>query len=228
MLPIEQTRAEVGFLLARLKPKRGERWLDVPCAYGRHLEALHAMHPGLKLIGADLNPDYLAEIRAKESACAVCCDMRRLPVADGSVNVVLNLLNSFGYFEAETNGDRMALAEMARALKPGGRLVMDLPNRQALIETVRHEPVIRYASGRYEAIEEFRWDPQKQTMHNRTRWKWPGGMEQATYALRLYTPARIKRMLERAGFEIEKVYGDFKGRAFTARESDRLLIFARK
>lgn len=228
LLPEEQTRAEVEFLLARLKPRRGERWLDLPCAYGRHLESLHAMGPGLRLIGADLNADYLAEVRAKKSARAVCCDMRRLPIADGAVDVVLNLLNSFGYFEAGTDGDRRALAEMARVLKPGGRLVMDLPNRQALIATVRHEPVIRYASGQYEAIEEFRWFAATQTMHNRTRWKWPGGQEHAGYALRLYTPAQIKKMIERAGFEIDKVFGDFKGRVFRAHESDRLLIFAKK
>lgn len=228
LLPPEQTRAEIGFLLARLKPRRGQRWLDVPCAYGRHLEALHALRPGLRLIGADLNAAYLAPVRARRSAAPVCCDMRRLPVADAAVDVVLNLLNSFGYFAAGTDGDRRALAEMARVLKPGGRLVMDLPNRRALIETVRHEPLIRYASGPYEAIEQFRWDPRRQTMHNRTRWRWPGGREAAGYALRLYTPAQIGRLLRRAGFGVERVFGDFSGRGFDPWQSDRMLILARK
>ncbi|MCE5231493.1 methyltransferase domain-containing protein [bacterium] len=227
-MPVEQTRAEVAFLLARLQPGKGRRWLDLPCAYGRHLEEIHAVRPDLRLVGGDLNPEYLIPIRRKKIAAAMCCDMRRVPSGDASFDAVLNLLNNFGYFEYGTDGDRRALAEMARVLKPGGRLVMDLPNRRALIATVRREPVIRYANAQYEAIEEFRWDAPTQTVHNRTRWRWPGGREQAGYKLRLYTPAQIRRMLERAGFTIERTFGDFTGRAFDAHESDRLLIFAKR
>ncbi|MEN6626970.1 MAG: class I SAM-dependent methyltransferase [Candidatus Sumerlaeia bacterium] len=225
LLPVEQTEAEVDFLLARLKSRAGQVWVDLPCAYGRHLEAIRARRPGLRLIGGDLNAVFLADIHG---AWRVCCDMSRVPLADGSAHVVLNLLNSFGYFPAGSDGDRRQLAEMARILKPGGRLVMDLPNRRGLLAIVRREPVIRYATARYEAVEEFRWDAATQTMHNRTRWKWPGGRERAGYALRLYTPSQIRRMLARAGFAIDQAFGDFTGRPFAPADADRLLIFATK
>lgn len=228
LLPAEQTRAEVAFLLARLRPRRGQVWLDLPCAYGRHLEAIRERRTGLRLIGGDLNPGYLAEMLEQKTAMPVCCDMSRIPLADRSIDVVLNLLNSFGYFPFGTDGDCRQLAEFARVLKPRGRLVMDLPNRQGLLATVRREPIIRYATARYEAVEQFRWDAATQTMHNVTRWRWPGGREQAGYALRLYTPAQIKKMLAKAGFEIEHAFGDFAGRPFHPPTSDRLLIFAHR
>src|SRR5512133_675760 len=84
LLPEAQTRAEVRFLLSRLRPRRGQRWLDLPCGYGRHLSSLRALCPGLRLFGGDLNRDYLHEPGLARAAAVAQCDMRRLPFADGS------------------------------------------------------------------------------------------------------------------------------------------------
>jgi hypothetical protein len=48
---------------------------------------------------------------------------------------------------------------MARVLRPGGRLVLDLANRRALIALVRRQPAFRYTGGEYEVLERFAWDP---------------------------------------------------------------------
>ena len=93
---------------------------------------------------------------------------------------------------------------------------------------VRATPRLRYATEGYDGEEVFRWDAAAQVMHNRTRWRWPGGEQRRQYALRLYTPGQMRRLLARAGLEWEADYGDFRGGAFNAHHSDRLLVIARK
>ena len=196
LLPAEQTQAEAGFLCRVLKPKPGQRWLDVPCGYGRHLMALKRLAPGLRLWGVELNRGYLAERGLKRAARRIAANMCRLPLASGSFDVVINMLNSFGYGSAA--GDAQTLAEWARVLARGGRLLMDLPNRQALLAIVRRQPMVRYCGGDYEAVEEFEWDADAQCLLNQTRWRWPGGGEEAGYRLRLSIRRRRSRACSRA------------------------------
>ena len=59
-------------------------------------------------------------------------DMRRLPFADASFDAVLNLFHAFGYLEDETQ-DELVLAEVARVLAPGGRFLLEVANREALV-----------------------------------------------------------------------------------------------
>jgi SAM-dependent methyltransferase len=272
LLPPEMTRAEVDFLVRMLRPRRGERWLDMPCGYGRHLAALAEARRDLRLIGGDLNRDYLREAGLRLAAEVAACDMRRLPFADGAFHVVLNMLNSFGYYpphktetplgkcrnlilnlmtagrqrvqrDRQSTGaaggdvhspgavtpldDRAVMAEFARVLKPGGRLVLDLSSRRALIALASH-PTIRYAGGEHECLERFAWDPKNEVLSNETVWRWPGGRERARYRMRLYTPRQTGKMLDLNGLEVENIFGGFDGRPYDERDSERMLVIARK
>lgn len=236
LLPPEQTAAEAAFLLRWLRPRDGARWLDLPCGYGRHLAALAAARPQLRLAGGDLNLEYLREPGLAARAGIVACDMRRLPLAGAAFDVVLNLLNSFGYYPpgrgrrggAAPLDDRTMLAECARVLRRRGRLVLDLANRRALVALVRRQPVIRYSGEGFEVIEQFAWDPDSEVLRNQTQWRWSGGEERARYRLRLYTPAQIGRELARAGLELLELRGGFDGSAFDPHSSDHMLVLARK
>lgn len=238
LLPPEQTEAEVSFIVRKLRPRAGQRWLDLPCGYGRHLQALQACGGGLRLAGGDLNFQYLKEPGLRRAAGVTACDMRRLPFADRSFHGIINLLNSFGYYPPRKSrgkgpdraplDDRAVLGEWARVLRPGGRLVMDLANRRVLIGLVGRQPLIRYCGGGYEVIERFAWDPEAEVMNNQTLWRWAEGEERAAYHLRLYKLSQIERMLGEAGFAITDLYGDFTGEPFNPYQSDRMLVFARR
>lgn len=236
LLPEAQTEAEAAFLLRRLRPRRAARWLDLPCGYGRHIQALAAARPDLRMIGGDLNRTFLREPGLTRLASLAQCDMRRLPFADAAFDAVLNLLNSFGYYPPEPGrarggaplDDRAMLAECARVLRPGGRIVLDLANRRALVDLVRRQPVICYSGGDYEAVEHFEWDPRAEVLRNETLWTWPGGSESARYRLRLYTPSQIRRLLARYGLEPLEILGGFNGSPFDPFESDRMLVLARR
>jgi SAM-dependent methyltransferase len=114
--------APIGFL----QPQPGETVLDLGSGAG--LDAfLAARHvgPSGRVIGVDMTPDMLAKARANAAALGLGQvefregRLEKLPVADASVdavtsNCVINLVPDKG----------AVFAEIARVLKPGGRLVI--------------------------------------------------------------------------------------------------------
>lgn len=113
----ERTRQEVDTILGLLGGG-SKRFLDMPCGNGRHARELAVR--GHEVVGMDLQESLVRRLRPLP--CAVA-DMRRLPVADGVFDAVLNLWNSFGYFLDEAE-DIAVLAGFRRALRPGGVVVL--------------------------------------------------------------------------------------------------------
>jgi demethylmenaquinone methyltransferase/2-methoxy-6-polyprenyl-1,4-benzoquinol methylase len=106
--------------VARVRP--GERVLDVASGSGDLARAFAAR--GAEVCMSDLNGPMLARGRdrmldAGRIAPAVRCDAERLPFADGAFDCV-----SVGFGLRNMTRKDAALAEMARVLKPGGRLVV--------------------------------------------------------------------------------------------------------
>jgi arsenite methyltransferase len=102
----------------------GATVVDVGCGGGMDL-LLAAMHVGPS--GRAIGVDMTVEMRTQASAGAAACglmkvevrdgDATQLPVDDGSVDVLI----SNGVLNLVPRKDR-AIAEMARVVKPGGRL----------------------------------------------------------------------------------------------------------
>ncbi|MBI4424953.1 MAG: class I SAM-dependent methyltransferase [Elusimicrobia bacterium] len=125
LAPEDQTAAEVR-ALRRLLP-RGSRVLDVACGAGRHSVGLARL--GYDVTGADLSKPYLALARRRARRARVDVrflrrDMRRLGLR-GEFDAALNLWTSLGYF-ASPRQDVEALRSMREALKPGGRLLLEV------------------------------------------------------------------------------------------------------
>ena len=131
-----QTAREVDFIREELSPPTGGEVLDVGCGYGRH--ALELAQQGLRLTGLDLSLPML--IRAADHAQRrglavnfVHADMREMTY-DSQFDAAYCMLSSFGYFDEETNL-RVATA-ICRALKPGGRFLLDIINRDYIVGDV--------------------------------------------------------------------------------------------
>jgi len=102
--------------------------IDLGCGPGRHLVALEER--GVRAFGLDRSTAMLAAAPPELRPRLVRGDLRRLPFADGSFDGALSMFSSFGYFGPV--GDRAALAEAARVLRPGGRLCLDLADPGAV------------------------------------------------------------------------------------------------
>ena len=213
VLPSERTAAEVNAVVERLGLPPGARLLDLCCGHGRHAVPLARL--GYQVTGLDLSRpllDRAAALAAAQGARVglVRADMRRLPFADASFDAVLNLFNAFGYLEDDAQ-DELVLAEVARVLRPGGRFLQELANREALVRGWHDSDVTRTGDGLV-VLQERTLNLRSGRERVRYTLLDPDGRRTtAEHAIRLYALTELEAMLGRAGLELLAVHGDLDG-----------------
>ena len=215
--PDDSGAEDAAFLRRALGLCCGMAVLDAPCGAGRIAFPLAAA--GVQVTGVDRMASFLRRARARFRRAGYVGrflrrDLRELD-SDGEFDAVINWGGSFGYFSDEENQD--LLRRYARALKPGGRLLVDAPNREWCL---RH------------------WLPQIERPGVVITNVWNAATQrdesvyhtaEGEYALsfRHYTPGQMRRMLGEAGLEIEAMYGSSGGEAF-GRGTKRMIVVGRK
>ncbi|MFQ5600504.1 MAG: class I SAM-dependent methyltransferase [Candidatus Krumholzibacteriia bacterium] len=204
------------------------RVLDLACGAGRYMTALGRC--GARVVGVDLSVPLLrAALHATRRRPGVLGlvrgDMLRLPFRVASYDIVLSMFTSFGYFVSE-NEDRAVLAGIARVLRPGGRLVLDLFNA----ERVRRDlvPETHRKAGRFDVHERRHVDAARHTVVKEIELR--DGDERHRYReeVRLWTSAALEEALEQAGFDVEQRWGGYDGEAHDPQQSERLIVCARR
>ena len=112
------TAQEVAFLTGALGLAAGERVLDLGCGPGRHANELR--RGGAAVVGVDLSTPFLAAAGPGEWVRA---DARDLPFPPGSFDAAICLCQG-GFGLLGGDGDVAAVGELARVLRPGGRLAL--------------------------------------------------------------------------------------------------------
>jgi len=225
--PLGRTRREVDFLLRSLRLSQGSRILDVACGYGRH--AAELSRRGFQVVGLDLSRPMLHEARRRfregPSLRFVRGDMRRLDFA-AEFDAVISFFTSFGYFTPGQN--EAALRRMARALRPGGRLLIDHRN-PAHDAALPRRHWYRAGPQRF-ILEERRFDPRTK-MTDCTQLVVATGRDRAVqrrFRVQEFSLAEWRRMLGRVGLRLIRAYAGYNGRAFRPASSERLIVLAEK
>lgn len=207
---LDNARREADWILRTAGINAGAV-LDMPCGVGRHSLAL--AERGLKVTGVDRTETYLAAARSRTPPGASVTwhagDMRTYD-GGGRFDLALNLFTSLGYFETPQENQGV-LENFRRALRPGGKLVIDtlgkevlakvftptqwqeLPDGSLELREVRVIDAWRRAEGRWIVV-----TPQGKRIEHRV-------------VHFLYDAAELERMLEAAGFVGVRFFGSLAG-----------------
>jgi SAM-dependent methyltransferase len=216
----DESEAEraVDLIAAHLPGGEIQAVLDLACGAGRHSKPLCERW---WTVGLDLSASLLRVARGEApNAPYVRADMRELPFADQSFDLVVNLFTSFGYFEDDREHARV-LNRVRDAMKPGGTFVIDFLNAsQVRRNLVPYDE--RVANG--VTIEQSRTiTPDDRFVEKTIRLRERG--REYVERVRLLSAGDLERMLGAAGFDVVHCFGDYTG-AHWSENSPRTILFA--
>lgn len=218
---------QVQQIIALLHLPDGASTLDLCCGYGRH--SIKLAQRGFKVTGVDISAkqiQHAREVAAKAHAQVdfQVADARTLNF-QATFDVVLNMFTSFGFFKND-NENRQVLQGVFRALKPGGKLLIDFWNREKEIRDF--QPTACEKIRDIIVLKEWQFD----AIAGRLNWTntviFPDGRRESwDHSVRAYTVAELKTLVEDAGLKFEAVYGSLAGEEYTM-DSAAAIIVARK
>jgi SAM-dependent methyltransferase len=224
----QATQAEAEFVIDAMGLAPGAQVLDVGCGYGRHAMELAAR--GIHVVGLDMSTPLL--VRGGEEAHRrgltinfVRGDMRELDF-EAQFDGAYCLFSTFGYFDDETN--KKTVANIARALRPGGRAMLEILNRDYVIAdlptrvwwegdgcVVLEEVELNYFSSRIQVNRSVVFDDGRQ-------------LEQEI-SVRAYSLHEVGKLLHAAGFRVLEVSGAYHTRGrFFGNQSRHIIVLAER
>jgi SAM-dependent methyltransferase len=224
----DQTLREVAFIKDALSPPADGHILDVACGYGRH--AIELSQRGLRVTGLDLSLPLL--IRAADesqrralSVNFVHADMREMAF-DGQFDGAYCVLSSFGYFDEDTN--LKVATSICRALKPGGRFLLDTLNRDYIVSDLPTR--VWWEGDGCVVLEEvdFNFHTSRVIIRRSVVFQDGRQMEQ-DISIRAYSLHELGKMLRQAGFRVLDVSGSLatKGNFFGATSRNIIMVCER-
>ncbi len=123
----KHSQKEVDFVQRHIPLKSHSTLLDIACGPGRHAKPL--AQGGYAVIGIDKNAQSIDQAcRSKcDGATFHLLDMRELLSLRKTFDGAINLWQSFGYYDETTN--LQIMRDLCRILRPGGRAIFDIYNR---------------------------------------------------------------------------------------------------
>jgi len=210
----------VELIAANLAGREIHSVLDLGCGAGRHTKVLFERG---WTVGLDLSMALL-KVARRESPGApyVRADMRELPFADDSFDLVVNLFTSFGYFEDDREHARV-LSRVCAVTRHGGTFVIDFLNAgQVRRELVPYDERVKNGI----TIEQTRTISQDDRFVEK-RIRLRGRGKEYIERVRLLSEADLERMLSVAGFDVSKRFGDYSGASWSE-DSPRTILFANR
>jgi SAM-dependent methyltransferase len=227
-------RRDVAFW-RRLAGRADGRVLELGAGTGR--VSIPLLRAGVSLVGVDRSAQMLARLSARSrrsrGRAIVRADIRALPFASNSFAMTIA---PYGVLQSLLDERALAstLAEAARVLRPGGVFGIDLVPDVPRWREYRNQVQLRGRTARgsrLTLIESVRQDRRRHltTFEQRYVERRRGRTQEHAFELTFRTVGirPMTKLLERAGFHVDAVLGDYRGRAWDER-ADVWIIVAKK
>jgi SAM-dependent methyltransferase len=228
--PAYQVKAIVDGVERFLKLEPRSRVLDLACGGGR--QTLELARRGYRVLGVDSLDAPIAEARqaAKAERLNVHflkCDIRQISYR-AEFDAVVNLFTSFGYFPGERD-DLKALDSVRKSLKPRGKLLMDLLNKEWLMRHFEPNFWEQGEDGKGSVVLDqisFNFETGRLDNH-RTIVAKDGSRTPSFVSLRVYTLTELKALLAGAGLDYLQAWGGLDGSSY-GMDSPRMVVLAER
>lgn len=215
----------MDFLFRAMNLPMNAKILDLCGGHGRHAIPMAKRECEVTLL--DLNKKFL-EIARKEAERKVLrlktlhADMRDLNFND-EFDGIINLFTSFGYLETEED-NLQVLRRVYRALKPGGKFLIDVINRNWVLESYRKRDWRKVDDLLVLVERKFN----EKTSRNKVHFIIIDTKNCKTYNtgqdIRLYSCPELEEMLVKTGFKIVGRYGKMDGEEFNDKSMRVVLV----
>ncbi len=224
-----QTIREARFIAESLGVGEGATILDLCCGFGRH--TIELAKRGYDMAGLDLSMPLLQKAlreaqRRSLSIKFIHGDVRELSF-NGIFDAIFSFQTSFGYFDDRTSFN--ILRGVARALKPGGRFLIEVTNRDWIVPRLPLR--IWWEGPECLFLEEVEMDYTTSTLHTKRSYIYDDGRppwEQNIF-IRTYSAHELRRMLELAGLRVLSLSGSIQTRGyFLGPDSPQIILLAER
>jgi 2-polyprenyl-3-methyl-5-hydroxy-6-metoxy-1,4-benzoquinol methylase len=203
---VQNTLAEVEFLIETMGLTPGMRVLDVGCGTGRH--SVELARRGYRMTGVDISDGMLAQARKAAGEAGVDVEWLQsdatafsfAPEFDAALCLCEGAFALIIAGEDPEQHDRLILRNTAAALKPGAPFLMTTLNGYRTIRAVTQAEV---ESGAFNPATMVRTQTQELDL--------PSGKQTLTFTERSYTAPQLAMLLESEGFRVENIWGGTAG-----------------
>ncbi len=206
----------------------GHHILDVACGHGRHSIKLAKL--GCTVTGVDINGMFLemADSVARRSRLKIRWLNQGMSTLKFSAefDVAISMFTSIGYAEDEAV-DQQTLRCVHKALKRGGKMVIDIINREWLIRNFCHRDWIEYSNGSRLIVERTFDFSSSRNHERRVSIEANGETSEVQSSQRIYSLHELLTMCQRVGFKVVGSYGDFSGGRLSL-DTKRCILIAQK
>ncbi len=224
-----QTEVETEFILESLGVKKGARIFDLACGFGRH--SINLARRGYEVAGLDLSMAMLQRALTEAQRHALSIKFIHGDMRELNFNEIFDACflwqTSFGYFDDRTNFK--VLQGVHRALKSGGRVLIDMVNRDYVVAEM---PSRTWWEGvECVFLEEVEFDYESSVLHTKRSFIYEDGSppQEFNSYIRLYSLHELNQILSIAGFDLLEVTGDLCHRgSFLGPNSHSMILLAEK
>jgi len=216
---MEEAGSQFELILKVVVPEKGWRILDLACGEGRYSSLFK--NRGYNISGIDLSETLIRSGKEKFPGLSLeVCDMRKI---SGNFDLILSLFTSFGYFEDETD-DQKVISGISNSLNPGGLFWIDFFNSEYIKNNLVRKSSTRISEG---VIVNEEREITGGRINKKIVFESDSGKKEYFESVRMYTKNELVNMMSSNGLKVEKVFGDYAGSEWSEK-SERVIIVCRK